>query len=126
MWLFGEMSSLIKTYLNHSLFHEYSTKIPKVKTDDIRFTKILTKYTTGYNHQLFVQHISQLLNVDYPDIYGLWYDIRLKNTDVKELSLLIDLSETDILRLDRYMDKYLSENAKRIEDEDCEDDTIEE
>ena len=51
IWVFNEMSSLIKTFYNNSIFHNNfkKFKIP----NEIRFTKVLTKYSTEYNNGLF-------------------------------------------------------------------------
>ena len=58
IWQFNEMSSLIKTFYTNKLYHESFTKKSKYKPDEVRFTKVLTKYSTEYNNYLFVQNLS--------------------------------------------------------------------
>jgi hypothetical protein len=68
IWIFNEMSSLIKTMYNHYLFH----KLPKEKiSDDMRFTKILTKYSSEYNNYTFMQSVCGRLMCDERDVYAL-------------------------------------------------------
>jgi DNA polymerase III delta prime subunit len=52
IWQFNEMSSFIKTFKNNKIFHEtYKDKIKKeikYNPTEVRFTKVLTKYSTEY------------------------------------------------------------------------------
>lgn len=67
IWIFNEMSSLVKTMYNHSLLH----KLPKQKmSDEIRFTKILTKYSSEYNNYMFMMSICNRLMCDERDVYA--------------------------------------------------------
>ena len=54
IWLFNEMSSLIKTFYNNKLLSNFKhNKKKKFTNEKIRFTKVLTKYSTEYNNMLF-------------------------------------------------------------------------
>ena len=44
IWMFNEMSSILKTFYTNYIFHQ--NNIEKNKISDIRFTKVLTKYST--------------------------------------------------------------------------------
>ena len=46
IWQFNEMSSLIKTFKNNKLYHESFKKKQKYNPTEVRFTKVLTKYST--------------------------------------------------------------------------------
>ena len=61
IWQFNEMSSLIKTFYNNKVFHDFLQDKKLEKLDEIRFTKVLTKYSTEYNNSLFIQDLSQKL-----------------------------------------------------------------
>ena len=62
IWQFNEMSSLIKTFYNNKIFHNsLNTKPALIKSEDIRFTKVLTKYSTEYNNQLFIFNMTKTL-----------------------------------------------------------------
>ena len=45
IWQFNEMSSLIKTFNNNKLYHDYFPENRnKFNPEEVRFTKVLTKY----------------------------------------------------------------------------------
>ena len=128
IWQFNEMSSLIKTMQNNRLFHstfpqdnsEQETKAKhnvKMEEPELRFTKVLTKYSTEYNNTTFVQMMCQKLGMDKRDMYAFFMDTNI--TDEMILSELekydIDTLETN--RMYRYIEKYTKENAHSIEDE---------
>ena len=46
IWLFNELSSLIKTFYNHHLYHKTFPKKARFHPTEVRFTKVLTKYST--------------------------------------------------------------------------------
>ena len=109
IWQFNEMSSLIKTFKNNKLYHEYFTT-SKYKCDpaDIRFTKVLTKYSTEFNNYIFIQNLCQLLGMDKKDIFSFFLEIRNKYDDAA-MALLFEnyeINKLDINRIYRYLDKY--------------------
>jgi len=67
IWQFNEMSSLIKTFYNNKLFHEKFPKKNKYNPSEVRFTKVLTKYSTEYNNYMFIQNLCFNLNMDQKD-----------------------------------------------------------
>ena len=79
--------------------------------DEIRFTKILTKYSTEYNNYLFIQNLCQLLNFDKKDIFSFF--IRLKENYTKdEIFILLEqylLTKLDINRIYRYIEKFTND-----------------
>ena len=68
IWQFNEMSSLLKNTYSSSLLIDY-----KKKLKDIRFTKILTKYSTEFNNRMFIKSLSQQLLMDKKDLFGYFY-----------------------------------------------------
>ena len=57
IWQFNEMSSLIKTFHNNKMYHDTFPENQNTFCNEIRFTKVLTKYSTEYNLSLI--HISE-------------------------------------------------------------------
>tara|TARA_X000000368_G_C23058038_1_gene725071 strand:+ start:2843 stop:4129 length:1287 start_codon:yes stop_codon:yes gene_type:complete len=108
IWIFNEMTSLIKTMYNNMLFHKnISKKIEK--KDEVRFTKVLTKYSTEYNNTIFIQNLSNKLVMDKKDLFSFFIHLR-KTKDVEEIYSFLsnenyDISKLDISRLYRYIDK---------------------
>ena len=105
IWLFNEMSSLIKVFYNNYILKKHTIKntLPS-----IRFTKVLTKYSTEYNNQLFLQNLCQILSLDKKDLFN--YFINLKNNNeiekIYELLELYEITKLDINRIYRYIDKF--------------------
>ena len=113
IWQFNEMSSLIKTFKNNKLYHESFKKKQKYNPSEVRFTKVLTKYSTEYNNSLFIQNLCQQLGMDKKDLFSFF--LELKNSyDDNQLVILFEnyeISKLDINRIYRYLDKYTKENA---------------
>jgi hypothetical protein len=132
IWQFNEMSSLIKTFYNNFLFHNTFLQNKKCEvntsknTSEIRFTKILTKYSTEYNNILFIFNLSQKLDLDKKDllyfftklrnIYGNdFYNISEKMSIVEKIFEPYEINKLDIKRMYRYID--LSIKTHNTEDE---------
>jgi uncharacterized protein YihD (DUF1040 family) len=123
IWHFNEMSSLMKIFNNNRLFH--LIKSEKSEIQDIRFTKILTKYSTEYNNTEFIYDLCQKLDIDKKDLISLFQELRIfylsKKMDIindaNVLNLLEKVFETyninklDIKRIYRYLDKNIKKDA---------------
>ena len=120
------MSSLIKTFYNNKLYHEQFIKKPKFNPVEVRFTKVLTKYSTEYNNFVFIQNLCQQLNIDKKDMFN--YFINLKNNysmdQIYNNFYDCDISKLDINRIYRYLDKYIKSNCE-IDDYNEDDEIIE-
>lgn len=115
IWQFNEMSSLLKVFQNNHVLHDdddddsvvTNTK-KKLSRENIRFTKVLTKYSTEYNNSLFLQTICQQLCMDRKDMLS--YFIHLRKRGLGEQHLLnhifpnTDISKLDLRRIYRYID----------------------
>ena len=144
IWQFNEMSSLIKTFNNNRLYHESflqnstssstnnnttsstnnnnnnnNTK-QKFNPAEVRFTKVLTKYSTEYNNSIFIQNLCQQLGMDKKDMYAFFLDIKNKypvgDAEVLQLFENYEITKLDINRIYRYLDKYTKEDAEDTED----------
>jgi DNA polymerase III delta prime subunit len=126
IWQFNEMSSLIKTFKNNKLYHDSFNKKQKQNLTEIRFTKVLTKYSTEYNNSLFIQKLCQKLGMDKKDIFGYFINLKNKYNDNEIFALFenYEITKLDINRIYRYLEKYTKENATgTVEKEiECEDD----
>jgi GTPase SAR1 family protein len=112
IWQLNEMSSLIKTFKNSNILHEpiYNDLIipKKVMVNDIRFTKILTKYSTEYNNFLFIRNVCQTLNITKRDLVGYMQQIIHLPDDEKVIDFDNELIDKQcITRLSKYIHKYL-------------------
>jgi hypothetical protein len=131
IWQFNEMSSLIKTFYNNNIYHDYCNKNKikcKYNPSEVRFTKVLTKYSTEYNNSLFIQNLCQLLASDKKDLFS--YFIELRNNyseeEIYEEMQNYEISKLDINRIYRYIDKYTKNNVSdEEENEEIENDETE-
>jgi len=131
IWQFNEMSSLIKTFKNNKLYHN-TFKTKKHNLTEVRFTKVLTKYSTEYNNSLFIQKLCQKLGMDKKDLFGFFIELSNNHESSEIINILenFEISKLDINRIYRYIEKYIKENAtgtadKEVDDDDCECDEIE-
>ena len=120
IWQFNEMTSLIKTFKNNKIYHESFKRTCKYNPAEVRFTKVLTKYSTEFNNTTFIQNLCQQLGMDKKDMlsFFLHYFLHFKNNaSDDELFENYDITKLDINRIHRYINKYTSENAEEIEEE---------
>ena len=111
IWVFNEMSSLIKTFYNNYLLHKElnkKNKKNKYNPTDVRFTKVLTKYSTEYNNSLFFQNLCKQLNMDRKDLFSFFMNLRKEHSIEKIIELFdndnYDINKLDITRFYRYID----------------------
>jgi hypothetical protein len=130
IWHFNEMSSLMKTFNNNRIFHLVKEGTPKL--EDVRFTKVLTKYSTEYNNIEFIYDLCQKLDMDKKDLLSLFQEMRIfylsKKLDiVNDVNVLnsvekvfesYDINKLDIKRMYRYLDKNVKKEVTIDELED--------
>jgi len=123
IWHFNEMSSLMKTFNNNRLFHLLENRSKKL--EEVRFTKVLTKYSTEYNNIEFIYDLCQKLDMDKKDVISLFQELRIFYlskkidvvNDVNVLNLVEKVFETyeinklDIKRMYRYLDKNVKKDV---------------
>jgi DNA polymerase III delta prime subunit len=117
IWIFNEMSSMIKTFYNNWLYHHtFSHTVANFQPSEVRFTKVLTKYSTEYNNQLFLYNMCQELDMDKKDVVAFFQELRILlggSSSVVVYEHLDDLFQsTDITRLDiKRMYRFLDKNS---------------
>jgi hypothetical protein len=134
IWQFNEMSSLMKTFYNNKIYHEtFPENLKKYKPLEVRFTKILTKYSTEYNNTIFIYELCQKLDMDKPDLICFFQELQLiygndivnKLEKYKELEKYFqdyDIRKLDIKRIYRYLDKNVKKDVviEEISDDEYE------
>lgn len=115
IWEFNEMSSLIKTLYNNNILFK-NNDIKKNKITDVRFTKVLTKYSTEYNNMIFINNMCENLQMDKNDLSE--YFMSLKNEkSIQEINELLEpynISKLDIIRMYKYLN--IIRNGKQLDD----------
>jgi replication factor C subunit 1 len=130
IWQFNEMTYLIKTFYNNKLYHE-NFKENKYIPTEIRFTKVLTKYSTEYNNMLFIFNLCQELDMDKRDVISLFQELRIfTKDDMNQTDLLNEfdkifenykITKLDVKRMYRYLDKNIKKEVDVIGEDDDED-----
>jgi len=134
IWQFNEMSSMMKTFYNNKILHD--TFVPDkgfIECTDVRFTKVLTKYSTEYNNILFIYNLCQELNMDKKDLIAFFQELRLffgkefyQTPEVlNKVELMFEnynINKLDIKRMYRYLDKNVKKTTGIVEEEEEEED----
>jgi hypothetical protein len=121
IWQFNEMSSIIKTFKNNKIYHESLKKKIKYNPSEVRFTKVLTKYSTEYNNSLFIQNLCYQLGMDKKDLFAFFLELKNKyesepvSSSVVDLFVNCEISKLDIQRMYRYIDKYIKVDADEVD-----------
>ena len=127
IWQFNEMTSLIKTFKNNKIYHESFKKTYKYNPSEVRFTKVLTKYSTEFNNTTFIQNLCQQLGMDKKDMLSFFLHSKNNFSDNEFFALFenYEITKLDINRIYRYINKYTCENSDIIEDENETDEDVE-
>ena len=133
IWQFNEMSSLMKTIYNNKLYHDtFPENKNSFKPTEVRFTKVLTKYSTEYNNILFIYNLSQQLDLDKKDLITMFQELRMykggdfcgQTDQLNEVEKMLEnynITKLDIKRMYRYLDKNVKKDAA-VDDIDDDDD----
>lgn len=107
IWIFNEMSSLIKTLYNNHIYHTEYTKPPH-SSNNVRFTKVLTKYSTEYNNSVFIQEMCQKFNMDHKDLLCYFHNLRETSNSIQDIVEMFEkkhlINKLETVRMYRYID----------------------
>jgi len=132
IWQFNEMSSLIKTLTNNADLHSHfartitnTTTTTNTKTItneqndiDLRFTKVLTKYSTEYNHETFINSLCQRLRMDKMDLFAFFNANPVFDcAHLHELKECYGVSKLDVNRMHRYTEKSCTAITQNMADD---------
>jgi SpoVK/Ycf46/Vps4 family AAA+-type ATPase len=118
IWQFNEMTSLIKTMCNNKLYHEYFDKKYKFNPHEVRFTKVLTKYSTEYNNSIFIFNLTEQLTMDKKDLLTYFNMLKNEHSETEILNIFenVDIQKLDINRMLRFVNKFIDEDINDIND----------
>ena len=104
----------LKTLYNNSLFHSTFKDANINFKSDVRFTKVLTKYSTEYNNMLFIQNLCRQLNMDKKDMLAFFIHLRQNHSDEEIQELFnnenYEINKLDINRIYRFINSYTIES----------------
>lgn len=110
IWQLNDLNFINKVLQNNLLIYNYRNKnnIKNNNDDDIRFTKILTKYSTEYNNTTFLNTICNELGYNIKDTFNYFLYI-FENYDDNEIINYLEnynISELDINRIKKLIKFY--------------------
>ena len=102
VWQFNEITSYIKICYTNLLLNHFirNNNINTNKTFDIRFTKILTKYSTEYNNLVFINNLCYMFSLEKNELLLFF---KLNNNINYILENNHDLSKLDYNRIKKYI-----------------------
>lgn len=109
VWILNELNSINKNVRILNKFHKLieSSSISHIKKEP-RFTKVLTKYSTEYNNDVFLMEMTQKLQIDVKDLIGLFIYYKAVNIDVPyDEYNAFDISTLDVKRMIRFVNVLL-------------------
>ncbi len=124
IWHFNEMSSLMKTFNNNRLYH-LCKNTNQGTPQYIRFTKVLTKYSTEYNNIEFIYELCQKMDMDKKDLISFFHEMRIFYADkhydvindvnvlntIEKLFETYEINKLDIKRMYRYLDRNVKKDV---------------
>lgn len=143
IWQFNELTSLMKTFHNHAMYHKLmKSQETKQVADDkkrssypITFTKMLSKYSTEYNNLIFMNNVCHKRGTNRNLIYEYFYNLHknLKPTDnlseiIQRISAETGYETLELMRLYRLVINSLQLNGSTVSnslDEMCSEGTFE-
>ena len=109
IWTLNELSSIIKNISNPNEFYEFcnsKNKTIESNSREIRFTKVLTKYSTEYNNNTFLSNFCQKLRMDTKDVICTFIDLsKQPNIDYSQYELY-DITPLDINRMLKFVKHF--------------------
>jgi DNA polymerase III delta prime subunit len=137
IWQFNEISSLMKTFNNNRIYHKIMNDDEvAVEPEQIRFTKVLTKYSTEYNNIEFIYDLCKKMDMDKKDLMTFFQEMRIyyveKNPDfmndvatmnsIEAIFESYEINKLDIKRIYRYLDRNVKKtDIKEIDELESDD-----
>jgi hypothetical protein len=102
IWLLTEITFLLKTMQNNLILHNNVDKINH--NSEIRFTKILTKYSNEYNSDIFIQKLCETLLLDRKDLYLFFIKLKEKITNENINNIFDNIDKLEVSRIYKFLD----------------------
>jgi hypothetical protein len=101
----GELSSIIKNLWTTCLLRN---SVPDQKVfahvlNDVRFTRVLTKYSSEYNNMKFIQTLCTRTGLEKEDLFRVWRTMPIDKTKENGFGS-VAMTPLEISRLGRYFD----------------------
>ena len=112
LWDLNDISFIIKLIINNNILIDSninSINNIKVRLSSIRFTKVLTKYSSEYSNHSFINELCQKFNIDRNDLYLFFNTVRHNKTsdEIYEYFEDTELKPLEVKRFYRFLDMEL-------------------
>ena len=131
----------MKTFNNNRVYHKVINENKNSITEPednsaIRFTKVLTKYSTEYNNIEFIYDLCKKMDMDKKDLMTFFQEMRIfymeKNLDfmndiatmnsIEAIFESYEINKLDIKRIYRYLDRNVKKtDTKEVDELDLDD-----
>lgn len=112
IWQLNDLNFIIKILKNNYILYNFKNKytINSINEENIRFTKILTKYSTEYNNNNFINNIAYQLSYNIKDIYNYFLYIfeNYDNDSIIEFLKNYNISDLDISRIKKILSYHFN------------------
>lgn len=99
LWQFNEMTYFLKVLYNYDLYKKNVILQNINNTEEIIFTKILTKYSNEYSNLNFIIYLCNKLNIQKSELYDLIINNKENNLMYKFKQLINNVEEKRIIKL---------------------------
>ena len=106
LWELNEISFIIKLIINNNILINSNINS---KFKNIRFTKVLTKYSSEYSNRSFINELCKNQNIDRNDLYLYFNTIRHNKTsdEIYEYFKNTELKQLEVKRIYKFLDMEL-------------------
>ena len=101
LWELNELSFIIKFIINNNILIKANIDSNNIKLNNIRFTKVLTKYSSEYSNRNFMNELCQKFNMDRNDLY-LFFNTIKANKTIDEIYKYFEDTELKPLEIKRF------------------------
>jgi hypothetical protein len=112
IWQLNDLNFIIKILKNNYILCNFKNKysINNINEENIRFTKILTKYSTEYNNNNFINNIAYELTYNIKDIYNYFLYIfkNYENDNIIDFLKNYNISSLDISRMKKILSYHFN------------------
>lgn len=85
LWIYNDITYFLKFINNYLLYNKENINI---KTKNIRFTKVLTKYSNEYNNNVFIINLCNKLSLTNKELYNLCIENKIEELTIPEKNRL--------------------------------------
>ena len=120
VWQLIEINYIIKIFYSNFLLNKFNLLNKNIDSENIIFTKILTKYSSEYNNFIFIYNLLQLFLIDKKDLLLLMNNQDINNiNEISEKFHFLNITKLEIIRINKFI-KSINNYNNKIENDNIE------